>query len=109
MNICYGTPPCQLGLRSTTRYLPEQVEALARRIVGHPLSLMVDNERVAIPDGCLPFAAALVASYHNQTCYNLPPEDGSAAETAAMERAAAEHMQAQDSDFSDNEYCWWSD
>ena len=104
IRILYGHPPRPLRLYSTTRYTGMSIlwrlQSLCNR--HQPLYMEVENTRHLLRPCELRLAAEMAASYHNQICYNLPPDDGWADETACMEEAAEQHMHDPLSDDSDD-------
>jgi len=106
VRILFGQPPRQLRLYATRHYVGSDIlwrlQSLANR--NQPLFLQVENVRIPLARGDLRLAAEASAAYHNEICYNVPPDDGWADETARMEHDAEQHMRDPPSDESDDEH-----
>lgn len=101
MNIHFGRPPRPFHLSATRKYIPEEllssVEALHR--AGHTIWLRLeDNSLVQLVVAEFDLAVQVVAATHNALASAAPADDGSAQETARMEAAARDHMEAESSD-----------
>ena len=101
MNIHFGRPPRPFSLAATRKYTSEEllgrVEALHK--AGHTIWLRLeDNSLAELVEAEFDLAAQVVASTHNAFASAAPADDGSARETARMEAAAMDHMEAESSD-----------
>lgn len=90
MKLFYGSGPCPFHMSATRRYHPEELQRRADLLMKNDkqVFIQVENEFHKLAAAEIPLAAAICASYHNQVCYNLPPDDGWDAETRSMEAAA---------------------
>ena len=91
-------------MTATRKYQPEELlTQLKRKLTGRAsqIWLQVDNDMLPLSETDLPLAARIAASYHNQICYNAPPDDGWRAETDFMEARAEERISASLSEDSD--------
>ena len=95
MQLMYGNRPRPFVMYSTRRYEPEELQQRAERLIKHGqmLFLRVENHDIGLAVDDIPLAAAVVASYHNQICYNIPKYDQWNEETAIMEDNAKAHME----------------
>ena len=77
-------------MSATRRYYPEELQHRADILMknNQQIFLQVENEMHRLDAADLPLAVAVAASYHNQICYNIPPEDGWNEETKMMEARA---------------------
>ena len=105
MRLWYGHPARPVRMSATEHChsdrLCERLMSLAAR--NQLLWLQVENQMHALYPPELRLAAEIAASYHNQICHNVPPDDGWQEETEAMEQRAEMHMLAPDSDASDGD------
>lgn len=105
MRLWYGHPARPMRMSAAGRCHPCRLLARLRSLSARDqqIWLQVENEMHALAPCELSLAAEIAASYHNQICYNVPPDDGWQEETEAMEARAEAHMLAPDSDASDQE------
>lgn len=104
IELLYGHPRRVLRMHATRRYLGEQILARLQTLASRQqqLSLRIENILIPLAPADLRLAAEAAAAYHNQICYNIPPDDGWMHETAQMEQAAEQHMLDPPSDDSDD-------
>ena len=96
MRLMYGSLPRPFYMSSTQRYDPDELERRAIRLLQNqqPLYLRVENHNIRLAPEDIRLAVAVVASYHNQICYNIPANDFWDEDTAQMEAAAKARMDA---------------
>jgi hypothetical protein len=94
MRIFFGNKPQPFHMSATRRYYPEELQHRADILIKNDqqLYLQVENEMHRLSAADVPLAVTIVASYHNQICYNIPPEDGWNEETCMMEARARARM-----------------
>ena len=91
-------------LSGTRRYLPEELEAMCRRL-SPPFWIRVEGTIIRIRDQSqMSLAYQLCAAYHNGIVQNVPHDDGAEKETEEMERRAQQHMEAESSSEDEADY-----
>jgi hypothetical protein len=104
MEICHGRDRIPLFLSSTKRYTPEEIKDMCSHWAG-PFFLKVEGKCISVcGDECMLLACQVCSAYHEWLAYNVPPEDGFAADMQAREEIIKARLEEPFSDGSDEGY-----
>ena len=102
--LCHGWNKTPLLLYNTSRYIPEQIEQMAKRQTS-PYWLRVDGTHVRVNGRhAFKLACEAVCVYHNSVCTNAPDQTTFIETIAQVELRVEAHMDASSSEGDDGVY-----